>query len=106
MNQTYWNEAIETLPRAELEAYQTRQLATHLELAYQRSNYYHQAFETANVKPADFKTLADLNKFPFVDKKVERERQLFKPLLGDMATVEEREVVFVSQVRQIALFYK
>ncbi len=96
MNQTYWNEKIETLPRAELEAYQTRQLAVHLELAYQRSNYYHEAFEKVKVRPADFNSLADLRKFPFVDKKVERERQLVKPLLGDMTAVEEREVVFVS----------
>src|SRR5512143_2375374 len=96
MNQTYWNETVETLPRTELEAYQTRQLATHLEFAYRRSTYYHEAFETANVKPTDFQRLEDLSKFPFVDKKVERERQLLKPLLGDMTAVEEREVVFVS----------
>jgi len=96
MNKTYWNEKIETLPRAELEAYQTRQLAVHLELAYQRSNYYHESFEKVKVRPADFNSLADLRKFPFVDKKVERERQLLKPLLGDMTAVEEREVVFVS----------
>jgi len=96
MNQTYWNETIETLPRAELEAYQTRQLAVHLELAYQRSNYYRNSFEKVKVRPTDFNSLADLRKFPFVDKKVERERQLLKPLLGDMTAVEEREVVFVS----------
>ncbi|MFO1429811.1 MAG: hypothetical protein U1F76_06685 [Candidatus Competibacteraceae bacterium] len=96
MNQTYWNETIETLPRAELEAYQTHQLAVHLELAYQHSNYYHETFEKVKVRPADFNSLVDLKKFPFVDKKVERERQLVKPLLGDMTAVEEREVVFVS----------
>ena len=48
------------------------------------------------VKPSDFKQLSDLAKFPFVHKKIERDRQLAKPLLGDMVAVGEEEVVFVS----------
>jgi len=96
VSKNYWNETIETLPRTGVEAYQTKQLAAHLELAYGKSNYYREAFDKAKVKPSDFKSLADLGRFPFTDKKVERERQLLKPLLGDMTAVEEREVVFVS----------
>lgn len=96
MSKIYWDERIETLPRAELETYQARQLAAHLELAYWRSSHYRRSFGAAQVTPADCKTLADLRRFPFVDKKIERERQLARPLLGDMTAVEEREVVFVS----------
>jgi phenylacetate-CoA ligase len=92
----YWNEPIETLPRAELEAYQLQQLADHLTLAYQQSGYYRDAFKAAKINPADLKSLADLRRFPFTNKQVERERQLAKPLLGDMLAVEERDVVFVS----------
>ena len=92
----YWDEKIETLPREDLEKYQTEQLSKHLELAYNNSGYYHEAFDNAGVKPSDFKQLSDLAKFPFVHKKMERDRQLAKPLLGDMVAVSEEEVVFVS----------
>ncbi|WP_422445694.1 phenylacetate--CoA ligase family protein [Thermoanaerobacterium sp. DL9XJH110] len=95
-NRLYWNEEIETLPRRELEAYQTRQLASYLEFAYNNSPFYKEHFDAAGVKPRDFKDLSDIRKFPFVDKQTERDRQLHKPLLGDMVAVTEEEVVFVS----------
>lgn len=96
VNGPYWDKRIETLPRADLEAYQTRQLAAVLSLAYYKADYYRTAFNTAKVKPGDFESLADLRRFPFTHKQIERERQLAKPLLGDMIAVEERDVVFVS----------
>ncbi|HCQ89018.1 MULTISPECIES: phenylacetate--CoA ligase family protein [unclassified Clostridium] len=92
----YWNEEIETLPRAELEALQERELKEILELSYSNSTYYKEAFDAAGVKPSDFQKLSDISKFPFVNKKIERERQTKSPLLGDMITVSEDEVVFVS----------
>ena len=92
----YWDEAIETLPRVELEKLQTTLLKQHLTLAYTKTGYYKEAFDKAGVTPDDFKTLTDLRKFPFVNKQVERERQSKKDLLGDMVAVEEEEVVFVS----------
>lgn len=92
----YWDERIETLPRVDLEAYQTRQLAAVLALVYYKSDYYRTAFNAAQVKPGDFNDLTDLRRFPFTHKQIERERQLAKPLLGDMIAVEERDVVFVS----------
>ena len=92
----YWDQRIETLPRAELEAYQTRQLAAVLALVYYKSDYYRAVFNTAKVNPGDFNNLLDLQRFPFTHKQIERERQLAKPLLGDMIAVEERDVVFVS----------
>ena len=92
----YWDEKIETLPRAELEALQERELKEILELSYKSSAYYKEAFDAAGVKPSDFQKLSDISKFPFVNKQIERERQTKSPLLGDMITVSEDEVVFVS----------
>lgn len=92
----YWDEKIETMPRKELERYQTEQLKRHLELAYNKSGYYREAFDNTKVKPSDFQQLSDLAKFPFVHKRIERDRQLARPLLGDMIAVSEEEVVFVS----------
>jgi phenylacetate-CoA ligase len=93
---TYWEEEIETLPRPQLEQLQLRRLQEHLAFAYQRSPYYRQSFDAAGVKPADLRHLADLARFPFTDKKVERDRQLAVPDLGDMLAVPEEEIVFVS----------
>ncbi len=92
----YWDATIETLPRDELEKLQFTRLKQHLIFAYENSPYYHDAFIQAGVNPADLQTLADLRHYPFVDKKVERTRQLVKPLLGDMLSVPERDVVYVS----------
>jgi len=92
----YWDEEIETLDREHLEAYQLRLLRRHLEHAYEGSPYYRSAFDAAGVAPGDVKAFADLARFPFVDKAILRDRQLAAPLLGDVAAVPEREVVYVS----------
>ena len=92
----YWDAAIETLPRHQLEALQLGRLKEHLRFAYLRSPYYRTAFDAAGVRPEQLRTLSDLRTFPFVDKRVERERQTAAPLLGDMLAVPETDVVFVS----------
>lgn len=92
----FWNEKIETASREELEKYQTRQLAEHLEFTYNNSAFYKESFDQAGVKPSDFKSLDDIRRFPFINKQTERDRQLAKPLLGDMVAVSEEDVVFVS----------
>lgn len=91
----YWDE-VETLPRPQLEALQLSRLKALLEHAYDHSPYYREAFTQAGITPQDLHSLEDLRRFPFVDKQVERARQLAAPLLGDMLAVPEEQVVFVS----------
>lgn len=92
----YWDEKIETLTRKEIEELQVKELKEILEFSYSNSVYYKEAFDEAGVKPSDFQKLSDISKFPFVNKQIERERQLKSPILGDMIAVSEDEVVFVS----------
>ncbi|MFZ4394935.1 MAG: phenylacetate--CoA ligase family protein [Kiritimatiellia bacterium] len=92
----YWDPEIETLPREQLEAHQLEQLQRHLDLAYTKSPFYRQSFDAVGVKPSELRRLDDLRKFPFVNKTIERDRQLAAPLLGDMTAVPEADVVFVS----------
>ena len=92
----YWDEPIETLPRPKLIEYQIEQLRKHLELAWEKSPFYQHAFKAAGVKPSDLRRLEDLRRFPFIDKSIERDRQVAHPLLGDMTAVTEEEVVFVA----------
>lgn len=92
----YWDPQLETQSRADWNALKLGLLKTHLKHAYDNSPYYRSSFDAAGVKPEDLKTLADLQRFPTIDKKILRERQEAKPLLGDLAAVPEREVVYVS----------
>jgi phenylacetate-CoA ligase len=92
----YWDEKIETMPREELEALQLEQLKEIVKYSYENSPYYKRAFDEAGVKPEDIETLADLAKFPFVDKQTERETQGVGSFLGEMCAVPEDDVVYVS----------
>ncbi|MDR2100340.1 MAG: phenylacetate--CoA ligase [Campylobacteraceae bacterium] len=96
MSKKYWDEKIETLPRSKLEAYQLKTLKEYLVFAYNNSPYYHKSFDEHGVKPDDLKELGDLQKFPFINKKIERDRQIAAPFLGDLACVDEKDVVYIS----------
>jgi phenylacetate-CoA ligase len=96
MSKKYWNEEIETMPRAQLEAYQLEALKEYLSFAYDNSPYYHKSFDEHGVSPHDLKELSDLQKFPFINKKIERDRQIAAPFLGDLACVKESDVVYIS----------
>ncbi|MDR2502387.1 MAG: phenylacetate--CoA ligase family protein, partial [Oscillospiraceae bacterium] len=92
----FWNEKIETLPREKLEALQLKALKEELAFAYANSPYYRRAWQEAGVSPDDVKTLSDIAKLPFVDKKTQRDTQGVGSFLGELAAVPEEEVVFVS----------
>lgn len=62
-------EPIEIASRDEITALQTQRLKATLANVYQNVLHYRQAFDAAGVHPSDFKTLADLAKFPFTTKK-------------------------------------
>ncbi|MDR0651782.1 MAG: AMP-binding protein [Synergistaceae bacterium] len=92
----YWNEELETLPREHLTALQLETLKKELAHAYANSPYYKRAWDAAKVHPDDVKTLADIIKFPFIDKKTQRDAQGVGSFLGELAAVPEEQVVFVS----------
>ena len=92
----YWDEKLETQPRADWDALKLALLQKHLRHAYQGSPFYRAHFDAAGVHPDDLKTLADLRRFPFIEKKVLRERQLAAPPFGDICAVPERDIVYIS----------
>ncbi len=92
----YWDPKLETQSRAEWDGLKLDLLKRHLRHAYDNAPYYRQSFDAAGVGPDDLKTLADLSKFPTIQKQVLRERQEAAPLLGDLAAVPEEKVVYVS----------
>ncbi|MDR3305559.1 MAG: phenylacetate--CoA ligase [Clostridiales Family XIII bacterium] len=92
----YWNEAFETAPRAEIEAKQLADLKVIARHAYANAPYYKRSFDAAGVKPEDIGSLKDLERFPFIDKKTQRDSQGVGSFLGELAAVPEEEVIFVS----------
>lgn len=75
VNSKYWDEELETLPREELEKRQLEDLKEIVKFAYDNAPYYKRSFDEAGVKPGDIKELSDIEKFPFVDKKTQRDTQ-------------------------------
>ena len=67
-NSKYWNEKIETMPRAELEKLQLRKLKEQVKHCYEDSAFYRKKFKDAGLKPEDIKTLEDIQKIPFTVK--------------------------------------
>jgi phenylacetate-CoA ligase len=81
-------EPIERASRDELQALQLERLTWSLRHAYDNVPHYRRAFDEAGVHPDDLKTLADLAKFPFTDKKTLRDNYPF----GLFAVPRERVV--------------
>ena len=92
----YWNKELETMPREKLKEQQLHDLKEIVKFAYDNAPYYKRSFDEAGVKPEDIKTLKDIEKFPFINKKTQRDTQGVGSFLGELAAVDEEEVVFVS----------
>lgn len=63
-----WNEAVQTMPRAELAALQLRRLRTLATLLYVRVPFYRNRMDMLRVAPEDVRTLDDLALLPFTSK--------------------------------------
>ena len=96
VNNKYWDEELETLPREELEKRQLADLQEIVKFAYDNAPYYKRSFDAAGVKPEDIKTLKDIQKFPFINKTTQRDTQGVGSFLGELAAVPEEDVVFIS----------
>ncbi|MCC6073268.1 phenylacetate--CoA ligase PaaK [Massilia sp. GCM10020059] len=70
-------EPIERASRDELQALQLERMKWSLKHAYENVPHYRAAFDAAGVHPEDLRTLADLAKFPFTDKKTLRDNYPF-----------------------------
>ncbi len=92
----FWDKDLETISRDKLEAQQLVDLKKIVSYAYKNSEYYKRAFDKAGVKPEDIVTLKDIEKFPFMDKKTQRDTQGKGSFLGELCAVPENDVVFIS----------
>ncbi len=68
MNESYWNNNIETMPRKELRELQLKKLKVQVKHCYDNSPFYKRKLRETGLSPADIKTLEDLHKIPFTVK--------------------------------------
>src|SRR5579883_189098 len=69
----YFNEEMETMPKDKLKALQLQRLQAIVERAYHQNQFYRNLYDEAGVKPSDIKSLEDIRKLPFLEKKTVRE---------------------------------
>jgi len=96
VDRLFWDEKLETQSRSDWDALKLDLLKKHLQHAYTSSPYYRQSFDAAGVHPDQVNSLADIRRFPFIEKKVLRERQNAVPPFGDLVAVPERDIVYIS----------
>ena len=84
------------MPRPELEQLQLERLKEMVRWSYDNAPYYKQAWDEAGVSPEDIHTLKDIEKFPFIDKKTERETQGVGSFFGGLCAVPEEDVVAMN----------
>ena len=60
-----WNDDFETLPREAIESLQLKRLQQTVEKVYATVPFYRDSFAKLGIKPADIKSLADLQRLPF-----------------------------------------
>lgn len=92
----YWDGALETQSRQEWNDLKLSLLQKHLRHAYANSPFYRSSFDAAGAHPDQVKSLDDIRRFPFIDKRTLRDRQLAVPPFGDLVSVPERDIVYIS----------
>ena len=69
---TFFNEEVETLSKDALKALQLKRLQAMVERVYAQNRFYRDLYDEAGVKPSDIKSLDDIRKLPFLEKKTVR----------------------------------
>lgn len=84
----YYQEEIECMPRAELEALQVERLRWAVKHAYENVPLYKQRFEEAGLDPYSIESLEDIKRFPFIVKQDMRDAYPFGLFAVDRSEVK------------------
>ena len=88
-NQIIFDPLVETASREQIRAIQLAKLIRQVNYTYQRVPWYREKMDEMGVAPDDIKTLEDVRKLPFTDKKVLRDTFPFGLFAVDLADVIE-----------------
>ncbi len=88
-NQIIFDPLVETASREQIRAIQLAKLIRQVNYTYQRVPWYREKMDEMGVAPDDIKTLEDVRKLPFTDKRVLRDTFPFGLFAVDLADVIE-----------------
>jgi len=88
----YWAPELECADPVAREAVILAKLSAQVRYAWERSAFYRERWQAAGVSPATLKTLADLRRFPVVQKADLRAAQAAHPPYGDYLCIEPGQV--------------
>src|SRR5262245_10394737 len=92
----FYDEAVEAMPRAEIEALQAQRLVELLPHAYEASPLVRETWDAAGVAPADVTRVDDLAKAPYLDKDaLRRFREERGDPYGGMLAVDPAELTAI-----------
>ena len=94
----YWNPVVETMPREEIKALQSKRLIREVTHAYHNAPYYKKSFKEAGITPEDIKTIDDTDKLPILYKDDLREwrKQTGDPFGGVLAVDLDEKVLVIN----------
>ena len=82
MSRRYWNEEIETLGPAALRRLEGERLAEQIAYEHATSPYYQAKLDAVGVRPGDIRSVEDLQRIPFMEKREIADSQADGTLLG------------------------
>jgi len=88
----HWAPELECAKPAEREAVILAKLRAQVQWAWEHSPFYRRAWDAAGVSPATLRTLADLRRFPVIQKADLRAAQAAHPPFGDYLCISPGEV--------------
>jgi len=65
----YWNQEIETMPAEARRRLENERLSAQIAYNYRTSAFYREKLDSAGVKPAEIRDVADLARLPFMEKR-------------------------------------
>ncbi len=84
MGRPFWNQRLETIPRAQLDALHLARIQRLVTYAYENTAFYRRKLDAAGVKPSDIRSLADYKRLiPVTDKSEFIGLQQERPPYGD-----------------------
>lgn len=93
MPNTYWNQALETLPEKDLQAYEVPLLVKQIDYLYHSSDYYRTQFAEAGINLRDINCHKALEAVPFTEKKTLAETQREGQLIGPHQCAPREDIV-------------
>ncbi|MEW6034718.1 MAG: phenylacetate--CoA ligase family protein [Chloroflexota bacterium] len=64
MERSVWNQAVEMMPREQMDALRTRRLRRQMSYCYRKSEFYRERFDRVGVRPGDIHSWQDIRKLP------------------------------------------